>query len=336
MKRWMACALFALGCGGNGNNPDMGPSDTTMAEGDFHYYVVNKLTVPMQRADFAIDLNGDGHPDNQLGNIIGALAAQNLDTQTQIDMAVSSGDVVLLVSLQTKSMDTANNVGVTLYIGKSQMMPDFMSGMGMFTVDSAASGSGFAFFGNMNAKKFTSNNPVTTTHPVKMTLKLPLIQGGDPLNLTVNGAHIKFTTGSDAASGKDGLINGELHGSIKNADIQGSIVPAVAMLLSDRVKNCTGMPPDGGMCSSGDMQILQIFDTGGCMNTDGTMAKANDGKIDVCEVATNMIIMNVLAPDVQIFDSAGNYAPNAKNTMKDSLSLGLSFTAVASSKPAGL
>jgi len=54
---------------------------------------------------------------------------------------------------------------------------------------------------------------------------------------------------------------------------------------------------------------------------------ANDGKIDTCEVQGNSIIMAVLAPDVKIYDANGNYAPTATGT-KDSLSLGIGFTAV--------
>jgi hypothetical protein len=87
------------------------------------------------------------------------------------------------------------------------------------------------------------------------------------------------------------------------------------------------------------MQILSIFDNGGkadpscsagtCKNPDGSCAVSHDNKIDVCEVASSGLIHNVLAPDVQLFDSAGNYHPNPNNTMKDSLSIGVGFTAVA-------
>jgi hypothetical protein len=49
-------------------------------------------------------------------------------------------------------------------------------------------------------------------------------------------------------------------------------------------------------------------------------------------VAGNMLITNVLSPDVQIFDSSGNYKPNKMNTTKDSISLGLGFSAVGAMK----
>jgi hypothetical protein len=86
------------------------------------------------------------------------------------------------------------------------------------------------------------------------------------------------------------------------------------------------------------MQILSIFDNGGkadascaagtCKNPDGTCAVKGDTKIDTCEVGTSGLIQNILAPDVQMFDTAGNYHPNPDNTHKDSLSIGLHFTVV--------
>ena len=48
-------------------------------------YVWNAVVVPLQRSDYALDLNGDGRVDNQFGNIYGALAGQNLDVQNERD-----------------------------------------------------------------------------------------------------------------------------------------------------------------------------------------------------------------------------------------------------------
>ena len=94
---------------------------------------------------------------------------------------------------------------------------------------------------------------------------------------------------------------------------------------------CKGGFDGNGRClqcgsSSSTMQILTIFDVGGCGN-----AQAMDCRIDPCEVAENSIIKKVLAPDVQIFDANGNYAPNKQNTTPDSMSVGLGFTAVQAS-----
>ena len=325
----VACGESTTGGGGGG-----GSSEVTTAHGDFHGYAVNKITLPMANKDYAIDLNGDGRLDNQLGNIIGTLAANNLDAQSGVDLSIQEGSVSVLFDVQTNdaTLKSDATVGVTAYLGKNmggmiakddggnsvdggscKNCPDF-SGMGMFTVD--ASQSPVTVFGVLAGGNFKSNNPVTTKKPVSVTLKIALISGAAPLNLTLNGAHVQWTSGMDVATKKPGLLNGQIHGSIKSADIQTGIIPAVAQLLTMRLK--------ADPTSASSKQIAGIFDTGGC----GT-AKPNDGIIDTCEVANNSIIMAVLAPDIQVYDANGNYAPNKDNKVKDSLSAGLSFTAVA-------
>jgi hypothetical protein len=59
---------------------------------------------------------------------------------------------------------------------------------------------------------------------------------------------------------------------------------------------------------------------------DGSAANAGDGVIDVCELTHNPIIRNVFAPDVGLFDTAGQYAPGAA-TPKSLMSIGMGFTA---------
>jgi hypothetical protein len=215
-------------------------------------------------------------------------------------------------------------------VGQQATMPDY-SGMGHFAIDSGQQGG--TFNGPIKAGKFSSAPPATTTKPVTINIKLPLVSGSDPVTLIVQGAHLQFTRD---ASGK--VTGGQLNGAIKNEDVQGKVIPAVSNILNSKIttdKNSTA-----GLSSS-DMQILSIFDNGGkadpacsagtCKNPDGSCATKNDQKIDICEVSTAGLIQNVLAPDVQMFDAAGNYKPNKDNTTKDSLSLGLSFTAVGAS-----
>ncbi len=310
-----------------------GPMDVTTAHGDKHQYAVNSITLPQDNKMFAIDLNGDNKVDNQMGNIIGTLATQNLDAQSGVTQSIEEGTVSVILSLQTQdaTLKTDDQVGLTFYLGKTfngmprrddagNAVPDGgyvggpdFSGMGMFTVDNSQAA--VTFYGKLMGGKFDSNNPITTKHPVSVTLKIALIAGAPAIPLTLNGGHVTFTTGTDVASGKPGLLDGRLQGSIKKSDVDTIIIPAVASLLTMRAQ----ADPN----SQTTKQILSIFDTGGCGS-----AKAMDGKIDTCEVANNSIIMAVLAPDVQIFDANGMYAPNSKNTTKDSLSIAIGFTAV--------
>jgi len=319
--------LTFAACGGGGTSS----GDCTATGGtNKAQYVVNSVQVPQQRSDYAIDLNGDGRVDNQLGNIIGALEGQMLHVQDGVNQAVTDGTLIVLMTETSSDATFQSDSCATgqVQIGQSQAMPDY-SGMGHFAVDSGQQGG--TFNGPIKAGKFSSAPPATTKSPVTVSILLPLVAGSAPVLLKVNGAHLQFTRGAD---GK--ITGGQLNGGIKASDVQMNIIPAVATILSNKLMN------DNPQTST-DMQIASIFDNGGkadpacsagtCQNPSygtraGMCAAAKDNIIDTCEVSTAGLIQNVLAPDVQLFDASGAYAPNKDNVMKDSLSLGLSFTAV--------
>jgi hypothetical protein len=324
----MTIATMFAACGGSA-----GTSDVTMVSMlNPAKYVADSLTVPMDRMQFGLDLNGDGKVDNQLGNIIGALTANNLDTQGGVDTAICEGAVVLLVT-ETSADATYQNddaSGVQVGAGDTWAYPSpapaaCAAGTGGPKYDGTdtfvAKGAAAQFAGRISNGLYSSNSPVTTKSPVSVALQLPLVAGADPVNLQIIGAHIQFHYANKKLTG------GQINGAIKESDVNGTIIPNVATLLNNRVvANPTG---------STEMQILQIFDIGcadaSAKNIDGTPAAKGDNKIAICEVSDNSIIKNVLNPDVQMFDSAGNYHPSAANTTKDSLSLGLGFSAVQAS-----
>ncbi len=322
--------LTFAACGGSDSGDCTASAGTNKAQ-----YVVNSVLVPsMSAKDYGIDLNGDTRVDNQLGQIIVTLAGQGLNVQDGVNQALMGGSLILL--MQESSTDTnfqSDSCATTsLQLGTKVMgMPDF-SGMGHFTAGGSQQPAGFN--GPIAGGKFNSAPPATTTHPVQASVTLPLVAGQNPVPIILQGAHLQFTRSGTMVTG------GELQGAIKSADVQGHIVPAVASLLSNKLMD--GMPQ-----TATDMQISSLFDTGGkadpscsagtCKNPTtgddplmraGQCAVKGDKIIDVCEVSTNGLVTNLLAPDVQMFDASGNYAPNKNNTMKDSLSVGLGFTAV--------
>lgn len=279
-------------------------------------FVTNQILLPLQRSDYAIDLNGDGHVDNQLGNVIGALAGQNLDSQAAMNAAVAAGDALLLVD------ETSNDAAFAAdpscgRAGAQQAAahasPDF-TGSGTFTPDGASMRG--AFGGAIAGGLFDATQPASMTTPVELDVKLAI--GPGLVKLHVVGAHLSFTY----ASGK--LTGGKLQGVVRAADVTNVVVPTLASELNDDVQTDPS--------SDQSKQLLQIFDVGGCTagstNFDGTTAASNDGKIAVCEVAGSSIVSSVLAPDVQMFDAAGNYHPNPANTTHDAFSLAVAFTAV--------
>ena len=48
---------------------------------------LQSIALPATRLDFAYDVDGDGRPENQLGNIVGVLLTVGLDPQAEIDGA---------------------------------------------------------------------------------------------------------------------------------------------------------------------------------------------------------------------------------------------------------
>ncbi len=299
-------------------------------------YVVNAVMVPTTNAkDYGIDLNGDTRVNNQLGQIIVTLAGQGLNVQDGVNQALTAGDLILLLgeSSSDATFQSDSCATTTLQLGTASPMPDF-SGNGTFTLDGTQMSA--SFNGPITAGKFNSAPPATTTHPVTASVLLPLVAGQTPVPIVLQGAHISYTRSSGGM-----VTGGQLQGGIKSTDVQLHIVPAVANLLSNKLM--TDNPQ-----TSTDMQISSLFDTGGkadascaagtCKNpTDGDgdaarkgmCATKGDNIIDVCEVSTNGLVTNLLAPDVQLFDASGAYHPNKDNTMKDSLSVGLGFTAVS-------
>jgi len=320
----LAALPFSLiACGGGGGG-DTGTTCTPGAGGQTAKYVVNTVTVPTDKSQYAIDLNGDSRTDNQLGNIIGALSQQGLNVQMGVSDALTKGLLVILATQTSAdaSFQADNCAGVQLQLGSlpAGTTPDY-SGNGMFTAGGA---NGDVFAGPITAGKFNSASPVTATDPVDVTIALPLVPDAKPVNLKITGAHLSFTRGAD---GK--VMTAQLQGAIKDADVKGEIIPNVADLLTGKINE----NPCMGTCAD----IGRLFDTGGtkdptngcadgCKTPTGCAAKG-DKKIDVCEVATSGLIQNVLAPDVQMFQG-GVYKPNKANETKDSLSLGLQFSMV--------
>lgn len=344
-----ALALVGSGCGSSATplaNHDLGPGGPGGGGGDLavaganHQYVATSFLLPTSESDYAYDLNGSGKRRNQLGRILTLLSQEGLTLQPSFDIAIVEGIVSVLFSLQSVDPALRTDPGalLTYFTGKPgtgmlatdksgnyildggcRGCPDF-SGAGTFAVQPGTSGAPFP--GTLATGHFASDNPATTRHPVTIEVKVSIGPGQDPLTLVINGAHLELDTDT-ATPGRFGLRSGILVGSVKSSDVDKNVIPAVATLLTQSVQQAPGTPSS--------KQILAFFDNGHCTNPNGTMAKAKDNVIDPCEVAQSPIIQTVLAPDVQIYDASGNYAPSPQNKNPDSLSVGLGWSAVQAS-----
>jgi len=202
MRLPLVISIIALaGCGGGASTDVSGPFT-----GVTYRFTVDQLQLPMQRTDFADDLNGDPRVDNQLGNITGALAGQK-DLVTDIDDLLASGVLAPVIEITTDDPTLRNDptVGVR-FIGRDGEEAGQMGGA---LVDGV----------------LTTNRTRTTRSPVSATLHLPLFPHADPLTLPAIGLEAELV----ADGGGFGCT---LHGAFPAATDQMPAWAALAQMLS--------------------------------------------------------------------------------------------------------
>jgi hypothetical protein len=272
-------------------------------------YAVTGMKVPLAATSLALDLDGDGHADNKLAAPMAALAAVGLDMIALASAAAAAASNVLLLSVMTAADDLSvdQRVDVTAYVGSKTS-----SSGSAFTVDATIPG--VRVCGWLGDGRFVTQNPLLGGDAATLRIPLALFPAAPSFVASVRAGQLSFSISSDGSTLSDGVIAG----AIDAADVA-SLGAGIAKQLTAW---CAADPQ-----SSAVQQVLAIFDTGGCTNPDGSLAQAGDGVIDVCEVTSNPIIRNVLAPDVGLFDAAGQYAPGG-TTPKSLMSVGLGFSAV--------
>lgn len=273
--------------------------------------VAATIVLPTSRTDLAADLDGDGRPENAYGAILGVLAAQGLAPQAMQDAAVLKGDAIVLVNEDSVDPAFASDPGSAvgrILRGVAQPNPDY-SGAGTFSLDTA--GGVAAFQGPIVQGVFTATETDAPTTPLPL---MPVLAGA---TLPLYAARLTLTN----ASG--GLVSGQINGAWKASDVQTILLPALAVTLNQGIA--------ANPSAQSTQSLKQLFDDGdgsggACTNPDGTTSPPNDGVIGVCELAGNTLLASLFAPDVQLFDASGRYAPVAGGPNKNGLSVGVGLT----------
>jgi hypothetical protein len=273
-------------------------------------YVIDFVGVPTSAVDaqqYGIDLDGDpaNRPDNALGQILSTLVGQaDAPVQEAMDGAIADGTILHLLDLDTSALE------VRLLIGKDcDAVPnplDNFSGSELFHVREDDPGNP-----PLPASLLTND---LTAGPGVVTLQL-IILNGPPIRLPLHGARI------EGVFAVDGVTGAKLGGAVIEADVDSLVVPALADSLQTTVAaDCAGAPPT--CCSAGSTgeSLVELFDADG------------DCAITLDEVRTNDLIASLLSPDVDLFDSEGNFNPRV-DEIKDSLSLGVGLLAVPARFP---
>lgn len=317
----IASVLPLTACGGSDGD---GNEVCDPAAMQTYTYVVDSLqlpTTPNQALDLALDLDGAMplRPDNTLGMVIATLADQaNLDVTAAVSGAVNAGDVILLASLETESLATTNCATMGVFLGADPSTPPctdpadtvcghHLDGATAFSI-APASPLDTKLDGQVIGGKFSLG---PNDMAGNFTIEIDIAALGQPLALDLIGARI------EANVTENGINGGLIGGAITKDDLDTSIMPAIHGVIEEVVTaDCAGgVAPNCCTPGSAGEQVLSIFD-------------ADDScTVTLEELQTNSLISALLAPDLDLLDAAGNYAPNSDG-IADSLSIGLGFGAV--------
>jgi len=297
---------------GAASSPSAGQGSTPLLtkSAASYKFLLDSMILPTIQHPFSADINGDGRLDNQFANIISALTSQSLNLQAMVDAEMKSAPPIMLLTVATElsTLRPDQRAVVTLFAGTP-----VKASSRVYIVD--ASVPAVTLQGRITAGRFASDDPRTGGLLVEREIRLPLGGGIDPI-LSVQGLRLAFDISADGSA----ISNGQLTGSVKQSDVLSRLIPALAGTMTRIIQAAPK--------SSAAKTISQLFDKGGCTNPGGTVAQANDGVIDVCELLTNPLIMSLIQPDVQIWDAQGHFAPNSLGGSPDSMSIGIGFSAI--------
>jgi len=331
----LALGLMATACGGSGGD-DVIVQDPINPDGTSHYYVVDRLLLPTtatQANMYGLNLDGDeqNRPDNALGQILSTLASQSSDVNLQdsIDEQINTGGIILLNRIKATALTMATGVGSWIYLGDNAnpapctdssdtVCGHHLGGDGTFDLASDSPTTA-KVVGNIIGGRLTGG-------PGTVTIQIALTSGSNQsVDLHLIGARMDVPAIADATLASAGAP-AKLGGAVTKADLDDNVMPALHQILADNIaEDCTGIDNGTDACGCADgatgRTLLDLFDE---------VPDGGDCMVTLEELKNNSLISSLLAPDVDLLDGDGNFNPR-KDGVKDSLSLGVAFTAVGAS-----
>jgi hypothetical protein len=271
-------------------------------DGTTHQFVMDSIHWPTRSFDaeqLGFDLDGDPRcePDNVLGQLLSGVI--DLDPNAAVAESIADGRILHLVEVRATSLDNASGVSVRVYIGidLDGDPSDNFSGTETFEIDEAVLGvalAGEIIDGALSAELGT----------VPLQLSLPGVD--TPRILLLDAAKMKLTFDGDGVSAR-------LGGSLTEQQVYDSLLrvvwTAMTSTIADDCPNGVCIPRSGGET------LIDLFDANG------------DHRLSLREVRDNDLMHSLFAPDLDLYDADGRHSPRCDG-VKDSLSVGVSFTAV--------
>ncbi len=217
--------------------------------------VINKLKLPESGTAYAIDLDGNGTKDNQIGLIVSTIkmiGGASFNLQADLDVALAKGKVLMLFDLRAKSLVLDPGIKIQMYEGKDTdgNPADNFSGKETLTVDKTGPMS--LILGGAIAAGYLVAGPGNLMAPI-------------PIGDKVNNVALKKTR-LVAKLSKSGMVAGQINGAIPMSDFNSKILPGLAQDLDATYQKTT---------DPSKKKVLATFDTDGNGTITGTDLKNN-------------------------------------------------------------
>lgn len=314
-------AIAPAACGGDDDDTTMDSSPIDPDTGTYSHFVTTDLILPTAGGMYAKDLDGDGLKDDKLGGLlalISTLATGDASLQSNIDNAITEGNLVLLHSVRADDLASDSSVSWSLHLGDATAAPPDFTANPSFDV-AADSPTDAKVIGAIAASSF-SGGPAR-----KVTLAVVLEEGTEPLRLDLYAASINGAISAEGcgAGGEDAPT---ITGGVTKEDLDTKLIPAVISVL-DTILERDCMPDEGAAsleecnctASSSGATILGTLD--GAAGSGANMGVINC-TIEVDEIVDGPFA-DSLGAQADLFDG-DTYGPG-KDGVADSLGLGVAF-----------
>ena len=240
-------------------------------------FIVDSISLPHSRSDHAVDLDGDGAPDNQLASIVSALMAQAIDVQSSIDSGLATAAEVIVLQVDTERDDLRSDqrADVTIAMGNR-------AEGGTNTIGPVAK-----LCGRLAGGRFEASLPGLAA----ATIELPIPSfGGGSRRLPLRAAAIAFDLASDESRLSDGRLSGAVDGNAVLAIVAPLLAAQFTAILTDQAESDTAK------------NITALLDRGG-VAPDGSVSQAGDGVVDATEVMSSPLVRALLTADIRLADT---------------------------------
>lgn len=286
-------------------------------------FVVSGYTLPASPGEITYDIDGDGRPENQFGNLVQTANGFNFfDFKQEVDTAVSQGRGELLMDLQSSSIDPTC-MAVAINVAMMPSTPPKYDG-----TDSISTQFGESWVVLPASQQ--GEVIITDTSDRTPTAQPPRVD----LFLGVHSWNLYFALYSPVVQVRrfpDGHIEGQLNGALRPADVDRTLTLPISRTVAEFIQahasdSSTVGPP---------IEQLEQFANGQCTSD----RKQGSGAMYCChndathcriypeELRSRNFISGSLSPDVQVFSSDG-WHPTPSGPNKDGISMGLGFRAV--------